>query len=281
MTDQDSRLRYGWGYYLLGIASYFKAKPTQPDNLAFFLRQGLLSNVDHLFIMNSPVPKGVPMPQRDNIFVWERKNSCYDLGSFHLGVQRMQETHNRTYKRYILLNASVRGPFLPTHNHACWTDSFLNFLSDDIKLVGTTYFCDNKDKYPAHVQSMVLAFDEAGYEAGLPAFQCSNSIKDAIMSGEVRLTGLLQEKGFKAHSITTAYAADPDACENGDMNYKGKYYGMSYHPYELVFIKTNRDIDDLALKQYTEWHDKIIARGAGSCPYHIPLWPSTVQGEVS
>ncbi|KAI8909853.1 hypothetical protein DFJ77DRAFT_415164, partial [Powellomyces hirtus] len=211
-------------------------------NLEFFLRHGLVSNVDYLFVMNSPTPKGLEIPVLDNIFVWEKENSCYDLGSFHLGVQHMAAKYKRTYSRYLLVNASVRGPFLPPHGRGCWTDHFLDHLSDEVKLVGTTWYCETEKRAPPHVQTMVIGMDSIGYDAALPALQCPATIHDAIFTGEIPLTGLIEQQGYKVHSLTTAYSADPEDCQDGDLNYANRYYGMSFHPYEVVFIKTNRGI---------------------------------------
>ncbi|TPX55863.1 hypothetical protein PhCBS80983_g04967 [Powellomyces hirtus] len=271
MTAKDSALRESWGTRNgLNFADANKKNPGQTDNLNFFLRHGLMSNVDHLFVMNSPVPQDTKIPKLDNIFVWEKENACYDLGSFHQGVQHMAEKHSKTYNRYILINASVRGPFMPTYNEGCWADAFLSPLSWSVKMVGTTVFCKEED-FPRHLQTMALAFDQQGYEAAIPALQCPATIADAIRNGEVPLTGLIEKQGFKTHSLMASAQADPTECGEGDMNYQGKYYGMNFHPYELVFMKTNRGIDDNAVKRYTDWHDKILARDGSSCPYHIPL----------
>jgi hypothetical protein len=42
-----------------------------------------------------------------------------------------------------------------------------------------------------------------------------------------------------------------------DLLYEGKYYGTNVHPFELVFMKTNRRIDDFGLEKLTEWVDGI------------------------
>ncbi|KAJ3161109.1 hypothetical protein HDU86_007730 [Geranomyces michiganensis] len=271
MTNADSAVRESWGSRDGVTFSKQQINPPQTDNLKFFLRHGLLDNVDHLFVMNSPIPEGVVFPNRTNIFVWEKSNECYDLGSFHMGVTYMTTTHNRTYDKYVLLNASVRGPFLPSHDRSsCWIDHFLSLLSPEVKLVGTTWHCEIF-QFPPHMQTQILAMDAAGYEAAIPALQCQPTIEDAIFRGEVPLTGIVQREGYGVRSITTAFGADPDECTQADTNYKGKYYGMSLHPYEVIFIKTNRHIDDLALDRYTTWHDSLLNNEPSGCRHHMPL----------
>ncbi|KAJ3171723.1 hypothetical protein HDU88_007803 [Geranomyces variabilis] len=271
MTQEDAAIRGSWkapnGFSFTDANT---KSPPQTANLQFFLRHGLMSNVDHLFVMNSPIPKSVKFPQRSNIYVWEKENKCYDLGSFGQGVEYMQQKYGKKYTHYILLNASVRGPFRPTYVPGCWSDAFLSKLSPEVRMVGTTVYC-LKSELPRHVQTMIVAFDQQGFEAGKPAFGCPPSIQDAIRMAEVPLTGHIEKAGYRAEALITSYQADPDLCGYEDMNYKGKYFGMSFHPYELVFIKTNRGIDDHAVAQYTEWHDKLLATRGSQCPYHIPL----------
>ncbi|KAI8918152.1 hypothetical protein DFJ77DRAFT_284749 [Powellomyces hirtus] len=243
--------------------------PPQTDNLGYFLRHGLQSNVDYVFVMNSPVPKEVLIPKLPNIFVWEKENKCYDLGSFRQAVEYMAEKHNRKYKRYMLINASVRGPFVPLYDRACWIDHFLDRLTNKVKMVGTTSFC-NDEQFPRHIQTMVLAFDAEGYEAGPATLPCPGTITEAIRTGEIPLTSMLKEKGYAVDALMTAATGEPELCGTGDMNYKDRYYGMSFHPYELIFIKSNRGIDDNALKHYTKWHDNMLTTQKHSCPYYIP-----------
>jgi hypothetical protein len=48
------------------------------------------------------------------------------------------------YKYFIVLNSSLRGPFLPLSwpkSHLHWSEIFTSKLSDDIKLVGLSINC--------------------------------------------------------------------------------------------------------------------------------------------
>ncbi|TPX60192.1 hypothetical protein PhCBS80983_g01954 [Powellomyces hirtus] len=89
---------------------------------------------------------------------------------------------------------------------------------------------------------MVLAFDAEGYEAGPATLPCPGTITEAIRTGEIPLTSMLKEKGYAVDALMTAATGEPELCGTGDMNYEDRYYGMSFHPYELIFIKSNRGI---------------------------------------
>jgi len=54
-------------------------------------------------------------------------------------------------------------------------------------------------------------------------------------------------------------------CEkNRDLLWEGKYFGISVHPFETVFMKANRDVSPLVLKRHSEWVDQ---RGYSSYDY--------------
>ncbi|KAI8823704.1 uncharacterized protein EV422DRAFT_366672 [Fimicolochytrium jonesii] len=241
--------------------------PTQSENLKFFLHHGLQSNADYLLVFNSPVPKDANVPTKlPNVFTWTKPNECYDLGSFSAGVDRMKSEYGRAYKKYILVNASVRGPFIPTYSTQCWTDIFLAPLSDKTKMVGISFNCD--PNHPRHVQSMVLAFDQIGFDTAVGPVGCPKTLDEAIVGGETQLTKRLVDRGYQAAALMTAFKGEKDyahTCTHLDPAWKNQYFGMSFHPYEVVFLKANRHIDDHALAQYTKWHDNMPS----TCEYHI------------
>ena len=115
-----------------------------------------------------------------------RPNTCYDLGAYgdvlttpvaELNMDRSLNltvissklstaTLYNTHTRFILVNASVRGPFLPLWSSECWSDAYLRALDSldwrgrKVKMVGMTMNCVTSR--PRHVQSMVLALDHIG-----------------------------------------------------------------------------------------------------------------------
>lgn len=102
-------------------------------NLAFFVRNGLHAHADFVFIFNGDtdapalLPAGLP-----NVRVVRRPNTCFDMGA-HGEVLR-QDGLWRRYRRFVLMNASVRGPFRPTYAAGCWMDAFLGRLTDRVKV---------------------------------------------------------------------------------------------------------------------------------------------------
>lgn len=102
-------------------------------NLKFFIRNGLHGRADFVFVFNGEtdaadlLPAGLP-----NIRVVHRENRCFDIGA-HGEVLRRDDLWKR-YRRFITMNASIRGPFAPMYYPGCWMDAFLGKLTDKVKV---------------------------------------------------------------------------------------------------------------------------------------------------
>ncbi|KUI60361.1 hypothetical protein VP1G_07566 [Cytospora mali] len=267
--------------------------PVARDNLRFFLRHGLHAAADFIFIlngMNNVTAQELMIPQgASNIRTVLRPNTCYDLGAYgevlrgdliSMGLGPGRIELYRRYKRFIMLNSSVRGPFLPHWGQgACWTELFLSKVNIDTKLVGLTANC-----WPHfHVQSEVWATDFVGMELLMhPPPPGPNSTVDSFagrdepvgLAGcypDLGATRIMFEAGWKVDLMMTAFhgiANYTTVCnpqEHGDLLFNGKYFGTNVHPYETVFAKSNRDIDPLLMQRLSEWQWASGWRSWDSC----------------
>lgn len=245
-------------------------------NLEFFVRNGLHGNADFVFIFNgeTTAPDMIPGGAA-NIRIIRRENTCFDIGA--MGEVLTQDGLWRKYKRFITMNASIRGPFFPVHSASCWTDKFLDRITDKVKLVGTTLNCLPR----THLQSMLLATDEIGMSILLdPALALSASEDDyygtsqdpvgfstclttmqKAVHAEIGITSLILSQGFEVDVMMTAphsASSFDEFCDwigrPDDFLYSGRYLGTNIHPYETIFMKANRDIDPVLLERLTEWH---------------------------
>ncbi|ELR02478.1 hypothetical protein GMDG_05527 [Pseudogymnoascus destructans 20631-21] len=157
------------------------------------------------------------LPRRDkkNIFVKKRPNTCFDLGAHNevlnsvLGGEGwigkdgpIKEPKGMVsagdnmllrnkYKRYILMNASIRGPFVPRWSTQCWTDSYLNRLTDKIKHILT--------------------------KAGIG--ECFGAMADTMLA-EVRTTQVLRDVGFEVDNFMSVYHSENRAAKYARMRAK-------------------------------------------------------------
>lgn len=131
---------------------------TALENLMFFIAHGLHAAADFVFILNGETDASALVPEKDNIRLVQRPNECYDLGAY--AEVLLKDDLYKNYKRFITMNASVRGPFIPYWSEGCWTDMFLSKVTEEVKLVGITANC-----WPTfHIQSMIWATDLIGIE---------------------------------------------------------------------------------------------------------------------
>ena len=110
---------------------YYETKNAR-ENILFFVQHGLHDGADFIFIVNGKSDIAKSLPDRKNIRVIQRANRCFDLGT-HAEVLSDPALTNK-YKRFILMNASIRGPFLPHWSPDCWSEAYLSKLTDTVKV---------------------------------------------------------------------------------------------------------------------------------------------------
>lgn len=101
-------------------------------NLKFFIAHALHANADFLFVFNGETNAMDLLPSSSNIRAIHRGNTCYDLGAF--AEILVKDDMYKLYKRFILMNASIRGPFVPYWSNGCWSDMFLSKITDSVKV---------------------------------------------------------------------------------------------------------------------------------------------------
>ncbi len=82
--------------------------------------------------------------------------------------------------------------------------------------------------------------------------------------GEIGTTALIRSQGYDVDVMMTSFSSEKDVetyCEGqagelDDILFDNKYFGSNVHPYELVFAKTNRGIDNVLVENLTKWHLK-------------------------
>lgn len=112
----------------------YAESPNARANFEFFLRNGLHGRADFIFIFNGETDAADLLPAEPNIRVVRRENRCFDIGA-HGEVLRQDDLWKR-YKRFITMNASIRGPFAPMYYPSCWMDAFLGKITDKVKVSG-------------------------------------------------------------------------------------------------------------------------------------------------
>nr|XP_036580148.1 uncharacterized protein CTRU02_09793 [Colletotrichum truncatum]KAF6787980.1 hypothetical protein CTRU02_09793 [Colletotrichum truncatum] len=130
------------GQKLLVTFTYYESVSARA-NLKYFLKHGLHDAADFVFIFNGDTPQGQEkaaklIPKRNNIKIVERNNTCFDLGA--TGEVLKKNKMWKKYDKFIVMNASLRGPFLPHWSDSCWSDLFLAKVTDEVKVSNDNMF---------------------------------------------------------------------------------------------------------------------------------------------
>jgi len=205
-----------------------------------------------------------------------RENSGFDICSSRIVIEYGLAPRSGTYTHLVLMNGSVRGPFLPSYVTKTWIDMFQQFLQNNVRLVGTTLHClsalyDLKHGFTSlHAQSMVLALDAVGVQALLPVLKCYSDYTEAINHGEIGISQSILRAGYGLTALQgswrgiSIFEKDLNSSEikrrcgaisentGGDPNFPGVYMDGTVNPLEVIFIKTNRKLDPEILMHVTK-----------------------------
>lgn len=243
--------------------------PEYLHNFGFFVRFGMLSpSVDHVVIIQDaesmPVEDKYTLAQvvanvPSKTIVLHHVNECYDTGSVGWAMKQPSVAARLDdYDFFIVLNSSVKGPFLPPFfpNRKEWHRVLTKRLGghNGVHLVGPTISCEptynkrlNQNKISPHVQTWLLAVDRVGLDVlrrdGRP-FKCHRDRDDAIWDGEVGLSRVMLEAGHNIDCLLEPYqgvdwrVVKDAACNNRKNPMIGNmFYGTTLPPYATIFTK--------------------------------------------
>jgi hypothetical protein len=178
------------------------------------------------------------------------------------------------YDYFIFLNDTIRGPFGDRH----WIQTFCELLDQKTKLAGITINCHtgiylpyfkNKKSVP-HVQTMLWCTDQIGLQIVKPVLSLNVRAQkeldrelnktEVVIFQEIGLSQQILAESFNLRCILEPYEEDytkgnimiNTETQGGDPWYEGSYFGRSLHPYETIFFKTNRGVNEKELQKCTE-----------------------------
>jgi len=222
------------------------------DRVKYFIDNCIFNDTNVDFIMISNDKKNV-LNLPSHVKTMYRDNIGFDFG----GWSEALLTNNlyEKYDKFIFVNSSVIGPFLPSYYKDKWTDVYINGLHDDIKLFGSTINTCKNPLHASHVQSYIFSMDKNTLEYLIKCeiFSVTNYAKtfdDAIMNKEILMSKKIIENNWNIGSLLKHY-------KNVDFTFKKKkpddynivflddvmyshYRNYVWSEYQLVFIKGNR-----------------------------------------
>lgn len=249
---------------ILILYCYYEKNEIYKNNLELFLKLGIYEECDYIFIINDKL--SINIPKNKNIKIFYRENKDYDFGAYNYALKQINIDD---YKYFFFLNTSIRGPFIPSYNNIKWYIPFINLLSNDIKLVGTTINILNTDsnesrifknitkfeKPYTHVQTQMFVMDNECLkfllEKELFENNNYNNYIEFIAIKEILMSQLVLKNNWNISCIIPEYQNidyrllknDINLSSiNGDPNFSNACFNRTIHPYESIFIKINRNM---------------------------------------
>lgn len=194
------------------IYAYYEKNITYLKNFQFFLRNGILPNIDYYFVINGECSFSIDDFLKDidiHYLIIKRENTGYDFGAWSCVINSLK----KKYDYYVFINASVRGPLNRTTstNSKNWLSEYLQlFNTKDIRLVGISIniymakylyikkILQHNPPY-SHVQSMFFILDYEGVQF-LKQKQFFNkqfnTYHEVVVNKEIKMSQLLLNNGW-------------------------------------------------------------------------------------
>lgn len=233
----------------LVVYTYF-ASPSSDYNLDFFSKHAITEsvNVDYIIVINCDGPHTcvIPLPSLPNLKIIYRDNIGFDFG----GHKAALDSLNKKYDYYFFMNSGVIGPFLSDAHTGChWTELFIKKITDKVKLVGTSIFCESEalDGSGPRVETFCFMTDHVGLTLLLKeatVFYNNETKYDAVKNGELGMTQCILKHGYTIDCMLDRYQgidwldkANWSMNNNRYPSRKNDYFGGSINPFEVVFHK--------------------------------------------
>jgi|GEM_PF-2514318 len=243
------------------IYHYFEKDETYRENFIFFLARAWRSDLEFFIVISGE--HSVDLPVRDNIQYVYTRNFGHDFGSY---AAVAESGTLDSFDRLIFVNCSVRGPFLPHYSTGCWTHPFLSLLKGDVHLCGSTinilhntrpFHMLYQQRHPndpepfSHVQSSVHAMTAKCFAflraQNLYAAATEFDKERAVVDCEIAMSQRVRGNGWNIACLLPPYNALDYRAPHSEINpatatghpqTQGAYFGLTAHPFELIFIKT-------------------------------------------
>lgn len=242
------------------IYHYIEKSETYRENFVFFLTRAWSPDLQFFIVIAGE--HSVDLPVRNNTKYVFIPNLGHDFASY---AAVAESGALNAFDRLIFVNCSVRGPFLPQYATQCWTTPYLNLLKDDVHLCGSAinilhdtrpFHALFRQRYPnapepfSHVQSSAHAMSGECF-----AFLRAQNLyaatgfdrESATVERELTMSQLVRSHGWNISCLLPPYnALDYRSTHNeinpatatGHPQAKGAYFGLTPHPFELIFVKT-------------------------------------------
>jgi hypothetical protein len=247
----------------LVVYHYFEKDESYRDNFLHFLLFGWDQELDLVIVISGPY--AVDLPKMDNVQYVFTEPKKSDFGGYAELINKNFDFG--VYAFIFFINSSVRGPFVLSFEKQKWYKIFLDQMQPQVGMVGTS-ICTMKSDFRhsknyqeryggqppySHVQTMAYVLRGQVFKKIMAqGFYLQNrdaTKTNAIEDYEIHLSQAVINLGWNLACLMPEFGGvdyrEPHVNPNpnstvGDPNEVLGYFGRSAHPYEVIFIKTNR-----------------------------------------
>ncbi len=245
---------------------FYEANQNYVKNFQHFLTFGIHRSADYFCIIAGEY--SVDLPMISNVTYIHSENKNWDYGGYAKALKNHVPID--VYEYFAFINSSVRGPFISPLSDTSWLDSFISHFTEDIGAVGcainilSPQSIDSltfEKEYPqfrppySHVQTtaymlskraLSVLFDRQFFDVRDPLTK-----SQVICRYELLLSQLLVHSGVNIKCLLPEYNQidyrEPHTDINptshqGDPSVPDGYFGRTMHPYESMFVKTQRNL---------------------------------------
>jgi hypothetical protein len=245
---------------------FYEANQNYVKNFQHFLTFATNIEADFYCVIAGNCSFDLPTINNVNYIFTENKN--WDYGGYAIALK--EHITVDSYEYFAFINSSVRGPFIPPVIHQPWIDSFISLFSDHVGGVGSAidilpsesaeshYFQARYSHYPtplSHIQTTAYVLSHKAIKVLLANrfYEISENLskEEIICRYEILLSQILLKNGLNIKCLLPEYNKidyrqahnniNPTSY-NGDPTTPDGYFGRTIHPYESIFIKTQRGL---------------------------------------
>lgn len=248
------------------IYHYFEANNNYQKNFQHFLNFGTSIPADIYCLISETC--SFELPAIKNVKYFKVRNHNLDYGAFTYALNNLIDWNQYNYLTFV--NCSVRGPFIPPHCDPNWLQNYLNLFEKNVGLVGcginvlpiqspdSVRFADHFPQYRppySHVQTTAYMLSQQTLQLLMNNhfYSTDRSLnkQEIILNYEILLSQLVLSSGLKIHCLLPEYNQIDFSKRHNDQNpssYCGDpstpngYWGRTIHPYEGIFVKTERNL---------------------------------------
>ncbi len=245
---------------------YFEAHQSYQQNFQHFLNFGTAIPADIFCLISEKC--SFELPKLPNVKYFTIRNHNLDYGGYAYALNNLIDW--KCYGHIAFINSSVRGPFIPPYCNSDWTQNFLNLFDSETGLVGSSInvlplqssdslrfnkqFPQYRPPY-SHVQTTAYMLSQKALRILMQRDFFANDAPlhkaEIIVHYEILLSQLVLNAGLKIRCLLPEYNLIDFSTKHDDPNptaYSGDpltpngYWGRTIHPYEGIFIKTERGL---------------------------------------